>query len=134
LPIERALASHQPPIDSRSLFGLWATQHLPTPCALIVPSVFPLSPEALPPGLTVESIDLSNVTATRAAARPGRYMLLPDWNRSKKSSIQRIGSIQAGLDALPPSEPIIHFDGKAVIPLREVEIFNNPAFAIVRFP
>jgi hypothetical protein len=86
-----------------------------------------------PLGLTVESIYLSNVAATRAAARPGRYMLLPDWNRSKRISIKRMGPLQPGIDALPHAQSLVHFDGKAVMPVRDTELSNNPGFSIIEF-
>lgn len=133
LPFARLREAHERPIDSRIRLVRWAEKGLPDRAVLVVPDALPFSTETAPPSIAVERVDLRDAAATANAARPGAFMVVPNWTDDSGGVAARVAELAPGMHALPPYQVIREFSGAPAVPGMERELSVNPAFRVVRF-
>jgi hypothetical protein len=132
LPYAHIAAAYRGDTDSRLRFAAWARAHMKAGSELLIPQALPFSPETLPHGLSVQSVDLASAEQTASVVRAGRYMLLPHWT-SDEGVAERVAHLAPGLAVLPHHRVVREFPGLPAEPGIEQELSINPAFQLVRF-
>jgi hypothetical protein len=133
LPWESIEQRHGHEIDSRVRFVRWTVQALHEDASLLIPSALPFAEEALRKNLQVQRIDLRDAEATKQAAQPGTYMLVPDWTTATGGVAQRVSELAPGMGALPQHRLIREFAGRPATPFLDLEMSINPSMRLVRF-